>query len=437
MKEPQTLSADVIVVGGGMVGSLTAAALASCGLDVIVLEQQAPANYQSASHDLRVSAISVATEQMFAAVGAWSYIEAMRLCPFRRMAVWDAETTAKTEFDSADIGCEHLGYIVENRVIQLGLWQRLQTLDNVRIHCPARIAGLSVNSDCAVVELDDQTTVQASLIVAADGAKSMVRSLSDIGTEGDFYDQHALVATVRTSLPQQDITWQCFTPDGPQAFLPLTENRASMVWYHSAEFIAELKNMPPEKFLRRMESEFPERLGGLEELIDIGSFPLKWQQAQQYVKPRIALVGDAAHSVHPLAGQGVNMGMLDAAALVECITERYGGGADIGSLRILRRYERWRKGSNALMIKMLDSIHRAFQPGDNNAALLKLLRGAALHGAEKIPQLNSLCMKMAMGLAGDLPALAKGRLPVTVARAVSVAGVMPATEAAMQPDEYP
>lgn len=411
MKESQTLSAEVVVVGGGMVGSLTAAALACCGVDVILLEQQAPAEYHSASHDLRVSAISVATERMFAAVGAWSYIKAMRICPFRRMLVWDSETEAKTQFDSANIGYEHLGYIVENKVIQLGLWQRLQSLDNVHIRCPARIVNLSVGSDSAIVELDDQTKIQASLIVAADGARSMVRRLSGIETEGQCYDQHALVATVRTLLPQQDITWQRFTPAGPQAFLPLTENRASMVWYQSAEFIDELKSLSAEKFLRCMQGEFPERLGGLESLIDVGSFPLSWQQAQQYVKPRIALVGDAAHSVHPLAGQGVNMGMLDAAALVECIAERFSSGADIGSLRTLRCYERWRKGNNALMIKMLDGIHHAFEPRDDSLPVNRLLRGAALNSAEKIRPVNSLCMKVAMGLAGDLPALAKGRLP--------------------------
>ena len=411
MKESKTLSTDVVVVGGGMVGSLTAAALACCGVDVIVLEQQAPTEYQSALHDLRVSAISVATERMFAAVGAWPYIEAMRTCPFRRMLVWDSETEAKTQFDSAKIGCEHLGHIVENNVIQLGLWQRLQSLDNVNIRCPTRIVDLIVESDSAIVELDDQTKVRASLIVAADGARSMVRSLAGIETDSQYYEQHALVATVRTLYPQQDITWQRFTPYGPQAFLPLTENRASMVWYQSAEFIDELKSLSPEKFLQCMQDEFPERLGSLESLIDVGSFPLSWQQAKQYVKPRIALVGDAAHSVHPLAGQGVNMGMLDAAALIECIAERFSGGADIGSLRTLRRYERWRKQNNALMIKMLDGIHHAFQPQNEGLPVSRVLRTAALNGAEKIGPLNSLCMKMAMGLVGDLPVLARGRLP--------------------------
>lgn len=409
-----SVQSDVIVVGGGMVGSLTAAAFANCGLDVTVLEKVEPKAFSRDQHDIRVSAISVATQRMFQAVGSWDAMQEMRVCPFRRMSVWDSETSGATRFNSADIGREQLGHIVENRVIQQALWRRLQELDNVRLMCPVDIAGISVGEDHAGVTLEGGMQLTAPLIVAADGANSQMRGLAGIEVDGEAYDQHALVATVRTAEPQQDITWQRFTPHGPQAFLPLTENRASMVWYHDASIIDELKKLPAGDFLQRMQDEFPDCLGRLTELEAIGSFPLRWQQAHSYVKPRIALVGDAAHSVHPLAGQGVNMGMLDAAALVESVMRRHADGYDIGGMRCLRSYERWRKGSNMLMIKLLDGIAQVFQSSSSEVAgsVKKTARSLALSAAGQIGPINNLCMKAAMGLGGDLPLLARGRLPV-------------------------
>ncbi len=406
------VSTDVIVVGGGMVGALTAAALGACGIDVVLLEKTAPAPFDAEVHDLRVSAVSEASERMLEAVGAWDGIRQMRLCPYRRMLVWESQSTAQTLFDSSTIGLPHLGHIVENRVIQLGLWQQLQEMDNVTMVCPGQVDSLQIETERVVISSGGQE-YSAALVVAADGANSAVRSMANIDVEGETYNQHALVATVATDEPQQDITWQRFTPNGPQAFLPLSGHRASMVWYESGETIAMLKQLPDDEFLRAMESSFPERLGGLRSLEGLGSFPLKWQHANDYVGPRLALVGDAAHSVHPLAGQGVNMGMLDAAALVECIVDQHAKGGDIGSSRGLRRYERWRRPQNNVMIRMLDGIHQAFQP-QSHAVVISTLRGFALRGADKIRPLNALCIKLAMGLEGDLPQLARGRLPAGV-----------------------
>ncbi|OED36866.1 hypothetical protein AB833_26015 [Chromatiales bacterium (ex Bugula neritina AB1)] len=411
-----THSTDVIVVGGGMVGGLTATALAQCGLDVILLEQRTPVPFNAEQHDIRVSAISLATERMFRALGAWDHMRTRRVCPFRRMLVWDQYSNASTLFDSEEISHDWLGHIVENRLIQSALWQGLADIPNVHIECPVTIDSLQIKNNAACIEINGGNQIRASLVVAADGANSQVRELAGIKVDGECYDQHALVATVTTSSPQQDITWQRFTPHGPQAFLPLTGNRASMVWYQSADYIAGLKQLPEEKFLQCMQSEFPDRLAELRTLEQIGSFPLQWQHARNYVLPRIALVGDAAHSVHPLAGQGVNMGMLDAAALVECVVERHALGGDFGDLRTLRRYERWRRGQNQLMIRILDGIHHAFTPEATESSffsrvLLKTARGAALTAAGKVDVINRFCMKSAMGLDGDLPELAYGRLP--------------------------
>ena len=394
-----------------MVGSLTAVALAECGFDVSLIERKWPDAFDAGRHDLRVSAISHATQRMFEALDVWSDMVAMRVCPYARMRVWEADS--QTEFNSDSIGRPQLGHIVENRVIQQALLQRAQQL--VEVICPASIESLSTTTDGVLVRLDNGDELSASLVVAADGANSAARRLAGITTNGESYDQHALVASVTTSLPQQNITWQRFTPDGPQAFLPLSGSRASLVWYQEAEFIESLKTLSDTELADAFHQHFPAELGEILSIEGRGSFPLSWQHATNYVKPGVALVGDSAHSVHPLAGQGVNMGMLDAAALVEVVATA--GRHNIGSLRVLRRYERWRKGSNEMMIRFLHSIQRAFQPEPLEAGLLqqsaiKLARRFALSAAHHASPLNRQCIKIAMGLSGDLPELAHGRLPV-------------------------
>ena len=199
--------------------------------------------------------------------------------------------------------------------------------------------------------------------------------------------------------------------------MPLVGNRASMVWYHTAERVAELKALSESDFISEMESQFPEQLGKLLSIEQVGSFPLQWSHAQQYVLPRFALVGDAAHAVHPLAGQGVNLGMLDASTLVQCVVEGMTQGREVGDIRALRRYERWRKPSNELMIRMLDGIQQAFQPQQRSAiqgGLLKAARTAALRLADSVGPVNKTCMRAAMGLSGELPDLARGRLPAAI-----------------------
>ena len=414
-------NSDVLVVGGGMVGAMTALAFARCGLSVTVIEKKAPEPFDTLKHDIRVSAISHATLEMFKAMGAWQTMRDTRVCPYKRMLVWDNASTAKTQFNSADIGYPQLGYIVENSLIQTSLWQQLQQHDNVEIQCPASIKSLDLQEDYASLALDNGETLKGRLLVAADGSQSTVRSLAGIDVDGESYGQHALVATVQTEIAQQDITWQRFTENGPQAFLPLAGNRASMVWYHTAERIAQLKTLSEDDFIHQMEAEFPSQLGKLKSIEQKGSFPLQWSHAQQYVLPRFALTGDAAHAVHPLAGQGVNLGMLDAATLVECVVEGVAQGRDPGDHRALRRYERWRKPSNELMIRLLDGIQQAFQPQERSAlqsGLLKAARTAALRVADGVGPVNKMCMRSAMGLSGELPALARGRLPSVVASAV-------------------
>ena len=306
---------DVVIAGGGMVGGLLAAALAQCDLAVCVLERDRPAPFAPGSdpdYDLRVSALSVASERMLRRVGAWQGIAARRACPFSDMAVWDGENEGRTDFHADVIGVPALGHIVENRVIQLALLEVLDAADNVTLLCPAQLQRFGHRPDGVALTLESGEILSTRLLVGADGARSLVREASGIAMPISHYPQHALVASIRTCLPQQSTTWQRFMPTGPQAFLPLCGNRASMVWYHDAEEVGRLRALDDNAFAIAMENAFPAELGGVEQVLARGSFPIARAHAAAYVDERIALIGDAAHVVHPLAGQGVNLGMMDA-----------------------------------------------------------------------------------------------------------------------------
>lgn len=400
---------DVLIIGGGMVGGLLAASFGQRGLRTAVVEALEPAPFSPDDPpDLRVSAISIGSQRMLEAVGAWDAIQDMRLCPYRRMLVWDGEGRGETLFDSGDIYEPLLGNIVENRVTQLALLSVLKSLDSVDWLCPNTVSLLSHSDDSVTVELDDGRLLTGALLVGADGARSKVRELAGIELERAPYGQHALVATVETAQPQQDITWQRFVPSGPQAFLPLPGHQASMVWYHDEETVARLRDLSDEDFIAEMLATFPERLGGITRLLERGSFPLVKSHARRYIAERIVLVGDAAHTIHPLAGQGVNLGFMDAGELVDQVLRAHASGADLGSERVLRRYERARRGYNQIMISAMDAFHKGFS---DQKLPLKLMRNIALDAANRITPVKHFAMRYAMGLAGDLPSMARGRLP--------------------------
>lgn len=403
-----------------MVGSMLAAALAKGSkvgesaektgrspLTVCVLEGVRPDTFDPGTnpdYDLRVSALSIATQRMFENVNAWQGVIDRRACAYREMSVWDGEAAGRIHFDADDIGASALGHIVENRVVQLALLDRLEDAKNITLMCPARLATYRTAGDMTVVTLESGEQLTACLLVGADGARSTVRQLAGIELESNRYPQHALVASIETTLPQQVITWQRFQPTGPQAFLPLCGSRASMVWYHSKEEVERLLALDDEAFSAAMRDAFPAELGGIESVTARSSFPLVKAHAARYVDERIALIGDAAHTVHPLAGQGVNLGMLDAAALADVILESHAAHRDIGARRYLRRYERWRRGENALMISAFDSFFHAFKPQPKS---VQWLRSSALNIANHGGPLKRFIMGHAMGTRGNLPTLAR------------------------------
>lgn len=395
---------DVLIVGGGMVGATLGCALGDSGLKVAVLEDAPPEGFApDQAFDLRVSAVSIASANILKTLGVWRGIAARRVCPYRRMRVW--EDRGDVEFRSEEINEPVLGHIVENRIIQLSALERLKDYSNVTLLCPVKTKGISYAASGSSVELEDGRTLKARLLVAADGGFSRVRQAAGMGVSGWDYEQHALVLTVDTGYGQQDITWQRFTPVGPQALLPLPGAHASLVWYNTPEEVKRLKALPDDRLLVELSQTFPGCLGEIKAITARGSFPLRRQHALRYAKEGVALIGDAAHMIHPLAGQGVNIGLLDAAALAEVLIAAHKQGADIADLSILSKYETMRRRNNLLMMTVMDAFYRAF---GSNVAPLRWVRNLGLGVAERLKPAKKLAMSYAMGLNGTLPKLAQG-----------------------------
>jgi len=389
-----------------MVGAAVACSLGGSSLKVALIESSPPEPFsEDQPHDLRVSALSIASKTILDTVGAWQGVETRRSCPFRRMRVW--ETAGDTEFCSDDIGQPALGYIVENRVTQLALLERLQDFANVERIFQVPVKTIDYRPDRPTdLELADGRLLSAKVLVAADGGQSRVRQTVGLGVTSWDYKQHALVIYIETAYGQQDITWQRFVPTGPQAFLPLTGPYGSIVWYHSPDEIRRLKALSDEALLKELVAAFPDCLGKVNKVLGRASFPLKRQHAQDYVKTGVVLVGDAAHMINPLAGQGVNIGLLDAAALAEVLIEAHGKGHDIRDLSVLKRYEAVRKNENLKMMTVMDAFYRVFS---NRLLPLKFIRNLGLGLAERILPAKTKVMRAAMGLEGNLPKLARGK----------------------------
>jgi 2-octaprenylphenol hydroxylase len=398
-------SYDIIIVGGGMVGTTMACALQGSGMKIALIETALPSDIGADDPvDLRVSAITRASQQIFTALGAWPGMTARRISPFCEMQVWDAGGDGLIHFDAAEMGEDALGHIIENRVIQHALWERLQVEGGVDLICPGIVAEMRRDDTLIHVSLADGKSLSARLLVGADGAQSRVRQFAGIQTHGWTYDQQAVVATVATELNHRETAWQRFLPTGPVAFLPLHDGRCSIVWSTTPQQARQLLAADDAAFCRQLESAFGATLGRIESTSERASFPLRLQYVDSYVKPGLALIGDAAHTVHPLAGQGVNLGILDAATLAEVLSDAYEQGKGIAALKVLRRYERWRKGHNLMMMATMDGFKRLF---GTDWEPLCWARNAGLTLTNALPPVKHLIMSHAMGRTGDLPALAR------------------------------
>ncbi|HEG4444810.1 TPA: FAD-dependent 2-octaprenylphenol hydroxylase [Aeromonas hydrophila] len=402
----QMQNVDVVIVGGGMVGLGLAAALKGSALKVAVVEGQLPASELDEAPDNRVSALSLASQHILQQVGAWRGIEARRLQPYMQMEVWEQDSFGRIAFDAASLRQPELGHIVENRVIQLALLEAILDGDNIQLLSPARASSLQSGEAGSLLLLEDGRALSAKLVVAADGAHSWVRRQADIPLTSWDYGHHALVATVRCAEPHEAVARQIFTPEGPLAFLPLWQpDLCSIVWSVPAARAEALCQCDEEQFNRQLTTAFDGRLGLCKVEGVRSAIPLTARYARDFARERLVLVGDAAHTIHPLAGQGVNLGLLDAAALAEQILRNQAAGKDIGQLANLRGYERWRKSEAASMLAAMEGLKRLFA-GSN--PLKKLVRGAGLCAFDLLTPLKQSVIRAAMGLEGELPALAKG-----------------------------
>ncbi|MGB1298880.1 MAG: FAD-dependent monooxygenase [Psychrobium sp.] len=384
---------DIAIVGGGMVGSTLACALSSSNLSIAVIEKAEPKPFSiEQPMDLRVSAISAASADLLKAVNAWDAVLAMRSCPYRYLETWEGPTS-NLLFDSQQMGHPQLGHIIENRLIQLALWQQMQTHSNIELLCGATISQITRVENGHQLSIGDDV-VHCKLLIGADGANSMVRSASNIGVTSWDYAQHAMLINITTELPQQDITWQQFYPSGPRALLPLSENNASLVWYDSPSRIKALSQLPLSQLKNEIVEHFPNRLGEFD-VDNAGAFPLTRRHAQQYVKDHLCILGDAAHTINPLAGQGVNLGFKDVVALSSVICNAVSRDEPWWDKKVLQQYESKRRPDNLLMQSAMDVFYLTFS---NDSSPLKLLRNTALKAAQRSAWGKKQVMKYAMGL---------------------------------------
>jgi 2-octaprenylphenol hydroxylase len=407
---------DVLIVGGGMVGACLAASAAADGelgrLRIALLDASPPNQPPpDGDIDLRVSAVSRASQRVLASFGAWQRIAASHRSAYSEMIVWDAAGkpfgNGSIRFSASETSEPDLGHIVENRRLQWGIYTSQSLTGGVTL-LRATLAGLALDDDAATVTLDDGRRVTASLVVGADGAGSASRKLAGIETRGWSYEQRAFVTHVRTEHPHRDAAWQRFQPKGPIAFLPLADGRSSIVWTTDPQHAEQLVSAPMDAVGEEIERAIDGVLGKVTVDAARASFPLQLSHAMQYCRPRFVLVGDAAHAVHPLAGQGVNLGFLDAAALVQTLSDELAQSNTADSLsevRVLRRYERWRKSENVLALGLIDGLNRLFS---NSSDSLGWVRRAGLTLVNGSAITKRALMGRAMGIAGDVPKLASG-----------------------------
>ncbi|WP_372875190.1 2-octaprenyl-3-methyl-6-methoxy-1,4-benzoquinol hydroxylase [Pseudomonas sp.] len=404
------MRADLIIVGAGMVGSALALALQEQGLEILLIDG-GPLSVKpfdpAAPFEPRVSALSIASRRVLERLGVWQGVSARRSSPYAEMRVWDGSGTGQIHFSAASVHAEALGHIVENRVVQDALLERLHD-GTIGLLNNARLEQLRRSGDDWLLTLTDGRQLRTPLLIAADGANSAVRRLAGCATREWDYLHHAIVTSVRCSESHQATAWQRFTDDGPLAFLPLTaapgEHWCSIVWSATPDEAERLMALDDAGFCAELGKAFEHRLGSVLHADPRLRIPLRQRHAKRYVEEGLALIGDAAHSIHPLAGQGVNLGFLDAAVLAEVLLHALARGERLADPRVLSRYERRRMPHNLAMMAAMEGFERLFQA---DPLPLRWLRNAGLNWVDELPEAKALFVRQALGLSGDLPELAR------------------------------
>lgn len=405
---------EAIIVGGGMVGTALCALLAQAGMQVALVEAKpAPLSLENASSQLptpRVSALTPVSQRLLTHLGAWHAMQKTRVTPYQGMQVWDAEGSGEITFSADEAGVAVLGHIVENAVTLAALNSQVVDHPNVtmffgtRLHALQRADTANHASSGDRLVLEDGRQLQAPLIVAADGAQSVLREMAGIEVASDDMQQEAVVTTIKCTKPHGGTARQAFSDGRPLAFLPLTvegnDHYCSIVWSTTPEHAAELSELPPEALGEALGKAFGHRLGDVTVCDKAHRFPLVQRHARHYVQSHFALVGDAAHSIHPLAGQGVNLGLMDAAVLAEEVVYAWRRGAPWGELSTLRRYERRRRFDNSAMLGLMKGFKVLF--GSHDPALT-LARNLGMSGMNQLIPLKRVLMRQATGERGRLP----------------------------------
>ena len=403
----QSLDTDILIVGGGLVGGVAAQALAGAGFRVVVVDGADPATATAAGFDGRASAISAASERLLQAIGIWPHL-APAASPILDIRVADGASPLFLHYDHADVGAGPLGYLAENRHIRQAILATLAKNPAVRLLAPMRVETIARDGRGVHAVLADGRTVSARLALAADGRGSKTRADAGIAVTHWRYAQEAIVCTVEHERPHGCIAHEHFLPAGPFAILPLKGTpgrpncRSSIVWTERADQAKQLVALDDDAFVSELARRFGDFMGEIAVVGPRFCHPLGLQFAQTSIAERLVLIGDADHGMHPIAGQGLNMGYRDVAALVDVLSEARRAGLDIGAAAVLERYKRWRRFDNTLMLAVTDGLNRLFS---NDIAPLRLARDIGLAAVDRLPPLKKLLMRSAMGLAGDLPSL--------------------------------
>jgi 2-octaprenyl-6-methoxyphenol hydroxylase len=400
---------ELLIAGGGLNGLLLGVACAGVGLPVAVIDREDPATMVSERFDGRTSAIAYGSRLVFDGIGLWSEI-AQDAEPIREIRVADDNSPLFLHYDHRELvstpaELRPLGYIVENRVLRRALLERARTLPSLRLLAPRTVARMEASATSATLGLVDGERWQARLVVAADGARSPLRKAAGIGVVEWQYRQIGIVTTVQHARPHGGIAIEHFLPAGPFAILPMTGNRSSIVWTEQADLAPRILALPEAEFTAELRARFGDFLGAVEPVGPRFSYRLGLMQADRYVDRRLALLGEAAHVIHPIAGQGLNIGIRDIAALAEAIVDARRLGLDIGDDSVLERYQRWRRADALLLAGVTDGLNRLFS---NAVPPIRLARDFGLAIVNRLPPLKRLLMQHAMGTLGDRPRLARG-----------------------------
>ncbi len=396
---------DVAVVGGGLVGATLSLALGGAGFRVALIDREPPAAKTADAYDGRASAVALGSKRVLAGLGLWPTL-APDAGPIRDIRVSDGPSSLFLHYDHRDVNDEALGYIVENRYLRRALATALAASPTIARRAPVALEALERADDAARLALNDGTRLAARLVVGADGRGSRVREAAGIAVTAWRYPQTAIVCSVRHARPHHAVAHERFLDAGPFALLPLKDaHHASIVWTESERRVDAMLALDDAAFSRAMTERFGDTLGALAIDGRRWTWPLGLHHAQRYVDPRLVLVGDAAHGIHPIAGQGLNLGLRDVAALAEVLVDARRLGLDIGDAGVLERYQRWRRPDNVALLIATDSLNRLFT---TDAAPVRLARDLGLAAVNRLPPLKRLFMRHAMGLLGDLPRLTRG-----------------------------